>query len=645
VCGIVGIINLANSKRVEEPVIKRMAESLVHRGPDDFGTYVDDRVAFGHTRLKIIDLSSHGRQPMFDLSKKAGIVFNGEVYNFGEIKKRLLDKGYKFLSSTDTEVVLNSYLEYGTECLKDFVGMFVFAIYDMRKNELFIVRDRIGIKPLYYTINDGKLIFASEIKAILLYPGFKPEPDLEGISSYLSYRYPIWDKTLYKNIYSLLPGHFLSVRDGKVERKKYWDLPLYDHKEDLGEQSYIEGIQKLFESAVRYRLISDVPLGAYLSGGLDSSIVVAVMSRLGGDPVKTFTIGFEDEGYNEFDYARQVADMYSTDHREILLSSEDYIQNMIKLIRYKDAPLGVANEPALHVMSRRLKEYITVVLSGEGADEIFGGYGRIFRSPYDYMRLNELRESGEVSGEKMVGLLTENLNMKYGDRIFNSELEHFLYLYNYMSWDDKTEFLDNDIISGLDHDRVLTGIFESQFDRLDGMDIYDKYMWIFEKIHIVGLLHRVDMTTMATSVEARVPFVDHRLVEYAMSIPAEYKLKWNSPEAREEGSKYNCDQISEKFDTPKYILKKAYEKILPSEVLWRKKMGFPVPVHNWFGADFNNFAKEQLLDGRAKSRGFYNTENLEKILGNHKLFTDHKFGLKIWMLVNLELWFKEYIDN
>jgi asparagine synthase (glutamine-hydrolysing) len=645
VCGIVGIINLLNNSRTDEPVIKKMAESLVHRGPDDFGTYVDDRVAFGHTRLKIIDLSAHGRQPMFDLSKKAGIIFNGEVYNFGELKKNLLDKGYKFKSSTDTEVVLNSYLEYGAGCLDDFVGMFAFAVYDMRKNEFFIARDRIGIKPLYYTVHDGKLIFASEIKAILLYPGFKPEPDLAGISSYMSYRYPIWDKTLYRNVFSLLPGHFLSVRDGRMERIKYWDLPLFDSKNDLGEQSYIEGIQKLFESAVRYRMISDVPLGAYLSGGLDSSMVAAMMSRLGGDPVKTFTIGFEDEGFNEFKFARLVADMYSTDHHEILLSSEDYIENMIKLIRYKDAPLGVANEPALHVMSRKLKEYITVVLSGEGADEIFGGYGRIFRSPYDYLRLKELKQGGKITGEKIVGLLSENLKLKYGDMTFGSELEHFLYLYNYMSWEDKTEFLDNDIISELNHDNVLSGIFESQYSRLDGMDIYDKYMWLFEKIHIVGLLHRVDMTTMATSVEARVPFVDHRLVEYAMSIPSEYKLKWKSLLARVAGSVYNCDQISENYDTPKYILKKAYEKILPPEVIWRKKMGFPVPVHNWFGADFNNFAKELLLDGRAKSRGFYNTENLEKILGNHKLFSDHGFGLKIWMLVNLELWFKEYIDN
>lgn len=641
-CGIVGIVNLDNQNLIAKPVIRKMADSMLHRGPDDSGVYVDNNVALGHTRLKIIDLSSYGKQPMFDNENKTGIIFNGEVYNFQEIKQDLLKKGYKFRSSTDTEVVLNAYLEYGIECLHQFNGMFAFAVYNKSDGKVTLVRDRIGIKPLYYSIYDGKLIFASEIKAILFYPGFKTEPDIAGISSYLSYRYPIWDYTMFENIKSLLPGHYLEIESGKVKTKQYWDIPICKDKKDLGEDYYIQKTAELLESSVRYRMISDVPLGAYLSGGLDSSVIVAIMSKLTDTPVKTFTIGFEDDGFNEFEYAKLVAERYQTDHHEILLSSESYFENMIKLIRFKDAPLGVANEPALHVMSKELKKYITVVLSGEGADEIFGGYGRIFRSPYDYMRLKELENNNNFNEESVYKILQDNLSKKYGNKKFANEIEHFLFLYNYLSWDDKENFLNKEIISYLNHDSSLSELFNTQFHKIEGLNIYDKYMWIFEKFHILGLLNRVDITTMATSVEARVPFVDHKLVEFVMSIPIQYKLKWKSLLDRIAGSVYNSDQISEVYDIPKYLLKKTYEAELPSEVVWRKKMGFPVPVHKWFGSDFNDFAKEILLDRKATSRNFYNQKYLENILNERKQFSNHKFGLKVWMLINLELWFQEY---
>jgi len=643
-CGIAGIINLYNCSPIAESVINRMAKSLVHRGPDDFGTYVDDRVALGHTRLMIIDLSSSGKQPLFDVSGRAGIVFNGEVYNYNEIKQELLGKGYRFKSSTDTEVVLNYYLEYGFDCLEKFIGMFAFAIYDKSKSQVFLARDRIGIKPLYYTLFDDKLIFASEIKAILLYPGFQTEPDVNAISSYLSYRYPIGENTLFKNIFSLQPGHYLDISASDIVKKQYWDLPINIDKEDFGEDYYLRNVKELLENSVRYRMISDVPLGAYLSGGLDSSIIVSIMSKFSDNPVKTFTIGFADEGYNEFEYAKQVANMCSTDHHEIMLGSDKYIENMIRLIKFKDSPLSVANEPALYVMSQKLKQYITVVLSGEGADEIFGGYGRIFRSPYDYLRLKELSENNQTNNKTVFKTLIKNLNSKYSGKSFHNEIDHFLELYSYISWNDKEKFLDQDIISILNGDHLLYQLFNSQFDRINNLNIYDKYMWIFEKFHIIGLLHRVDMTTMATSVEARVPFVDHRLVEFALAMPVRYKLKWKSLLDKIAASVCNSDQISEKYDIPKYILKKAFEKQLPPDVVWRRKMGFPVPIHNWLGSNFNDFAMEVLLDDKARSRKIYNFKNLENMLNNQELFKKHKFGLKIWMLVNLELWFQEYFD-
>ena len=398
-CGLAGAVNLVNRGPMATADLERMTAGITHRGPDDSGTYLDDHIALGHRRLIILDLTAQGRQPMFDESGRFGIVYNGEIYNYLELRDELKDLGYSFRSNTDTEVVLKAYIEYGLDCLNLFNGMFAFAVYDKANRRTVLARDRIGIKPLYYAEFDGRLLFGSEIKVILAYPGFKARANLDGVSSYLSYRYPISDMTLFEGIHSLLPGHYLEISEGQVTRTQYWDLPVFDERPDRGEDFYIENIRALLESAVRLRMRSDVPLGAYLSGGLDSSAIVALMSKFSEHPVKTFTIGFEEEGFNEFDYASMVAEKYATDHHEILLGSGDYIDTMIELIRYKDAPLGVPNEPALHVMSRELKKYITVVLSGEGADEIFGGYGRIFRSPYDFQRLQELAATGGADDE------------------------------------------------------------------------------------------------------------------------------------------------------------------------------------------------------------------------------------------------------
>jgi asparagine synthase (glutamine-hydrolysing) len=637
-CGIVGIINLENQSRVERRLIDAMRDSMIHRGPDDADSFIDQRVAFGHRRLKIIDLSENGRQPMFDLTERVGIVFNGEVYNFQEVRERLVSKGYRFRSQSDTEVILNAYLEYGIDCVHQFVGMFAFALYDRRTGKVHMVRDRLGIKPLYYAQFDGKLIFASEIKAILRYPGFPREADMAAVSSYLSYRYSLGERSLFKNIHSLQPGWRLEIDRNAVSTQQYWNLPvLPENGEDRGEEFYIARVRELLASAVQYRMISDVPVGAYLSGGLDSSVVVAVMSNLANRSVETFTIGFAQEDYNEFRYAKQVADRYKSHHHEILLSPDDYIENMMRLIRFKDGPLSVANEPALYTMSVELKKFITVVLSGEGSDEIFGGYGRIFRSPFDYQRMQEIARNGHSFDPSLI----ENLRKKYGSKAFSNEVEHFLDQYQYVKWEDKLNFLSSDLISLLDGDRELNQLFAGHFEKLDGLSLYQKYMWIFEKLHIVGLLQRVDTTTMATAVEARVPFVDHRLVEFALSIPVKYKMKWKDQTA---ASLLNSDQISEVHDIPKYILKKSYEPELPADVIWRRKMGFPVPIHQWFGKEFNDFAKDLLLCDRAKQRGVYNHLFIEKMLNDARLFENHRFGLKVWMLINLELWFREYID-
>ena len=299
-CGIVGIVNLENSKQVRIDLIREMADTMKHRGPDDSGAYVDDRIALGHRRLTIIDLTSLGRQPMFDITGRVGITFNGEIYNYQELRLELEKKGYQFQSQTDTEVILNAYIEYGIKCLDKFNGMFAFAIYDKKNKTVTLVRDRIGIKPLFYSFYDGKLIFASEIKAILKYPGFPSSVNINGLSSYLSYRYPIGEDTLFNKIKSLNPGYYLEV-DGQIVKKyQYWEIPINENNEDQGEEFYINRLREIMASSVKYRMIADVPVGAYLSGGLDSSIIVALMSSFMESTVNTFTIGFNEEGYNEF---------------------------------------------------------------------------------------------------------------------------------------------------------------------------------------------------------------------------------------------------------------------------------------------------------------------------------------------------------
>ncbi len=649
-CGIVGIVNLDNKKPVSKEVLKSMTDTLVHRGPDDSGEFIDRYVAFGHRRLSIIDLSKLGKQPMSDIKGRAVIIYNGEIYNYREIKRELIKKGNSFKSKSDTEVILSSYLSQGENFIHKLRGIFAFALYDKVKKKVFIFRDRIGVKPLYYSEHDGKLIFSSEIKAILKFPGFDPAPDFLAISSYLSFRYPIEELSFFNNIRTLLPGYYIEIEltSGKYIVKQYWELPIISKKEDRGEEYYVEKIKEMVFESIKYRMISDVPIGAYLSGGLDSSIVTAVMSQFADEPVKTFTIGFEEKDYNEFKYARIIANMYDTDHHEILLSKDDYIRNMISLIRFKDMPLGIVNEPALYAMSKELKKYITVVLSGEGADEIFGGYGRIFRSPFDYERLMEIDkniEKIEYIENLLVQEMVKNLKDKYGDIIFSTPVEHFLYLYQYINWEDKKEFLSGDFLKNLDNDLFLKRRVCNYFEKTKGMSLYDQYMWIFTKMHIVGLLHRVDTATMATSVEGRVPFLDHNLVEFVLSIPFKYKIKWKSLISKIIASVLNSDQISENFDIPKYILKKAFKEHIPDTIISRKKVGFPVPVHLWFGDDFKKFTKDILLSKKARERGIYNIGKIEKLLDSKKLFKTNREGLKVWMLLNLELWFKEYIDK
>jgi len=642
-CGILGQIHFRKDILINKDIFKKSLDLQHHRGPDDSGIYQDKKFIFGHRRLSIIDLNSHAKQPMVSSCGNYILVFNGEIYNYQKIKINLIEKGYIFYTASDTEVLLNAFIEYGIDCIQQFIGMFAFSIHDKRTDTYYIVRDRLGIKPLYYSIDNDKFIFSSEIKSILSLDNKIRKLDYKAVSSYLSFRYPILNNTFFEDIHSLAPAHYIKVNKSNVETIEYWNVA-YKFKEqqkDKGEAYYQAKLRELLESSVKYRMIADVPFGAFLSGGVDSSVITALMARNSSVPIKTFTIGFKEEGFNEFEYANIIADKYDTDHKEIVVSGENYIETMEKLIYYKDAPLSVPNEVPLYLMSKELKKHITVVLSGEGADEIFGGYGRIFRSPYDFKRMKEL-DSSDLSNEEKREF-SENFFKKYMTDSFENEINHFMNIYSYTAYPDKKELLNETL--PLDIIEIeLIAKFMYYFDELSDDSYYNKLMYAFEKIHIVGLLHRVDMTTMAASVEARVPFVDHRLVEFAFTIPLKYKMKWANAEAKQISKLQMSDKISEEFDIPKYILKKSYEDMIPDEILYRKKMGFPVPLNKWFGGDFNDYAKEVLLSNNARARGIYNIENIEKWLNSDRLSKDHSFAMKIWMLINLELFSKKYFN-
>lgn len=620
-CGILSVIG-----EVQDEIFLNALHLQKHRGPDDWGFEKCDGIMFGHRRLSIIDLNPNAKQPLTNSIGDVIGVFNGEIYNYEEIRSDLISKGYKFNTNGDTEVLLNAFHLYGEKALDKLIGMFAFVIYDKRNKTTYVARDRLGIKPLFYKKTEHGYCFSSEVKSIRSIEQSCCGVDLLSVSAYLSYRYPLIENSFFKGISSLEPGHLLVIKNNQAKKKKYWDCSKFikEQEHDRGEEYYINKLQEIFASSVKYRMIADVKVGAYLSGGVDSSAVVAEMHSMSKKPIQTFTIGFEDEGYNEFDYSREVAEQYKTEHQEIILSSENYIKNMAHLIDIKDAPLGVPNEVPLYLMSKELKKKVTVVLSGEGADEIFGGYGRIFRSADDYEKLKNSNTRGLA-----------NFKNKYGDKKFDTELDHFLFLYQYTNSQEKQDIF-SDEVNGLDLDSKLRRPFEEAFAQAGEANYASKMMYVFEKLHLPGLLQRVDATTMATGVEARVPFVDHRLVEFAFTIPEKYKLKWSS-ETNSAGFEDKLgDEISEKYDIPKYILKKSFEDKLSNNILYRKKMGFPVPLAKFFGEGNKKMLKERLYDGQLVESGIVTRDKIKNYI-EPDFSQNSKRAMTCWMLFNLEI--------
>jgi len=641
-CGILGIIDFSSPGNWDVRRFSDCLELQRHRGPDDSGVYDSPDFILGHRRLSILDLDSRSAQPMISCDGSKFLVFNGEIYNFRELKERLIQQGLKFVTESDTEVLLQGIIHRGIDFIYDCIGMFAFCYLDAEKKEAFLVRDRLGIKPLYYSRDRNRVTFSSTTGSLhALRPGSDFSP--EALSAYLSFRYPTGDRTFFSDINCLEPGEYLRITVSTVEKKVYWDPARFidEQKTDRGEEYYLGQLKELIESSVTYRLVSDVPVGAYLSGGVDSSGLVAAMATGSAEPINTFTIGFNSKGFNEFEYAREVAEQYGTNHHEIEQSSEDYFSSMRELIGYKGAPLAVPNEVPIWKLSRRLKDYITVVLSGEGADELFMGYGRIFRSAYDYERLGS---QYEWHSETNRDAYLRNAKKKYGTIDFSNEIEHFLNLYSYTSIGVKKQLLSPDLPLE-SYEENFRREFQEGFDAVGNTSYENRISYTFIKKHLPGLLLRLDNATMAASVEGRVPFIDHRIVEFALTVPLKYKLKWRGDCAKEDYERLTSDQISEVHDTPKYLLKRAYEGRLSNSILYRKKMAFPVPLQEWFNGRFREAAHDILLSTSARNRSIYNTATIERNLSSSKIAENHATAMSIWMLMNTEMFIQSFFDG
>lgn len=596
-CGINGFVTKKELKDGWHR-IKKMNDSLVHRGPDAEGIAEINKGYIGQRRLAIIDIDSRSNQPMQD--GNSIIVYNGEIYNYKKIRRKLSSD---FKTNSDTEVLLLGIKENGIEWLEECNGMFAFAYYDGKK--LILGRDRLGIKPLYYYADGEMFVFSSEIKGILNSGLVCAEFNEDAIDEYLGNRYIREPYTFFKNIYQVPAGHIICVdNDLKFEIKKYWSMPNeFNMLSEYDEEAIYEQFKIEIEKAIKKRMISDVALGTYLSGGIDSSIISAICANDKKGLLNTYTIGFEN--LNEFVYARMVAEKYHTIHHEIIIDEKDYLGKIKEIISYKDAPLGVPNEIPLALMSKILKKDITVVLSGEGADELMGGYGKIFRAPFDF-------EHSDA-----------NCGLDFYD--------YFIKKYEYVPRQIRDKYLLTNHKIRDEKDNIIRKKFLGKSNE-------ENVFRFFHEYHIKGLLQRVDTTTMYASVEARVPFLDHELIEFVyQKVPYELKIKWNDDKQRKMAEKIRSIEYSEVYDQPKYLLRKMGIELLPKEVVFRKKMGFPVPLNEWFD-ELKKMAYPLL-----KHAKWLDNDKLLELINDCQNY--NCYGQMLWMFINIELFRKMYFEK
>ncbi len=628
-CGIGGKLCFDPSRPVEREILERMNAIQVHRGPDDAGIYCQGPVGLAHRRLSIIDLSPAGHQPMTNEDGTVWIVFNGEIYNFQDLRPNLIQRSHRFRSRSDTEVILHLYEEHGPGCLQFLRGMFAFAIWDGPKRQLFLARDRLGKKPLCYQSDAHAFRFASEVKAILQDPAVDIQPDPAGISQYLTYGYVPTPKSAFQGVRKLPPAHYLICRDGQVEVTRYWRLRR-DRKIRRPEAELCQEILARLEEAVRLRLISDVPLGAFLSGGIDSGAVVAMMSRAASGPVKTFSIGFDEPEYDELRYARLVAERYGTDHHELVVRP-DAAAVLPRLAWHYDEPFGDSSAVPTYYVAQMTRQYVTVALNGDAGDENFGGYDRyvanLLAASFDRVPGAEFFKFATRAGLRVWPSSGRRTSLLYRARRFLDGLTEQPER-RYARWfcqfygDRKTELCTPEFRAAADGGDDLE-VLLAAYRESDAPDMIDATLGVDASLYLPDdLLVKVDIASMAHSLEARSPFLDHEFMEFAAAIPSDLKVRGR---------------------TKKYILKQALQGLLPEAILHRPKMGFGVPIDHWFRHELKDLAYDTLLGPPALARGYFRRETVQRLLDEHTR-GKASWHYLLWTLLMLELWHRTYVD-
>jgi asparagine synthase (glutamine-hydrolysing) len=626
-CGIAGFIAQDNfpDEYDRSVVLDRMCRRIAHRGPDDQGTMVKGVAALGMRRLSIIDLAG-GHQPMTGCTEKVSIVFNGEIYNYRELQHELVARGHTFKTNSDTETILHAYEEYGADCVSHLRGMFAFAIWDAERRELFIARDRAGKKPLYYTVTrQGTLLFGSELKSLREHPEFRGEVQIEALDAYLTFGYVPDPLTIFRDVHKLPPGHHLVFARGRVRVQEYWDFPYEEPQTDpaVSEEDCLEELRALLDEAVRVRLVADVPLGAFLSGGVDSSAVVGLMARHTPQPVKTFSIGFNEDSYNELKYARVAAKKFGTEHHEFVVTP-DICEIVDELVWHFDEPFADSSAIPTYMVSKLAREFVKVVLSGDGGDEVFGGYTRyaVDRRRSGFARLPRVFRKGVMQ--------PLGRRLPHGARGRN-----YIYVNAFEPLDRYIE--DISIFTRLNKPSLYTNDFRRQLgateaaarfreyaERSRSLDSLDPLLYLDSKTYLPGdILTKVDRMSMAVSLEARAPLLDHKLIEFvATRIPARMKMKG--------------------LET-KHIFKRAVAGLVPAEILNRPKQGFGVPIDQWINEQLRDRVRGTLTEARTMARGYVEPRYVNLLFDEHERGRrDH--SMELWALFMLELWHRTFVD-
>lgn len=626
-CGIVGFVKNVGA-HPERAILEKMNAAITHRGPDDDGFFIDDIAALGMRRLSIIDLAG-GQQPIHNEDRTKWIVFNGEIYNFQEIRDDLEKRGHRFYTKSDTETVVHLYDEYGVDCVQHLRGMFALAIWDTIEKTLFLARDRVGKKPLLYSRQpNGDLIFGSEFQALLSNPSVSRDVDHTAIDSYLSYQCVPAPMTAFKSIRKLEPGHWLRWKSGEIETNRYW-LPDFSKKITIGENEAIEESTRLLREATKMRLISEVPLGAFLSGGVDSSIVVALMAEESEKPVKTFSIGFEEQDFSELKYARRVAEHVGAEYNEFIVRP-NALDILPLLVEHYGEPYADSSAIPTYYVAKETRKHVTVALNGDGGDESFAGYER-----YAAMKLAE--KYRKIPGVLRKQILERAIGLLPSDELKRSrirDLKRFVKAAElpktdrYFRW--VTAF-ERDFKAGMYTPTFAAEIentdarqtLDQWFSRANGSGILDASLLTDQMTYLPNdLLVKVDIATMANSLEARSPFLDHKVIEFAASLPAGMKMRGLQT---------------------KSLLKKVAARLVPRDVVYRRKMGFGVPIGKWFRGEMKQFLSDVLLSERSLGRGIVRPDVIQKYVTEHiNAERDHAFQL--WTFLMLELWYQRFID-